>query len=240
MRLAVLGDIHGNLTAFTNVLEHIKEDQVDQIICTGDLVGYGPQPNEVIEAIKGLGIHTVMGNHDDAVGYNLPVCGCAYPNEKARIIGEKSLAWTKSVVKKENRQFLRDLQEELTLSLPGGSALVFHGSPRAINEYIHYDTHEEILEELVEATEAKIFIFGHTHIPFTRSFRDQLFINAGSVGQPKDEDNRSCYLLLDCYPGGVSVRVKRIAYNYLEVKEKILSSGLPWELGEVLLTGRSF
>lgn len=238
MRLAVLGDIHGNNLALQAVLEHIRREKVDQILCTGDLVGYGPEPNEVIDIIKNTGILTVMGNHDDAVGYSLPACGCAYPNETAKSVGDKSLAWTKATVSKQNREFLRSLPEEMEIQMPAGLGLVFHGSPRALNEYIHRDSDEEILQELVEISEARVFLFGHTHIPFVRSFKDRLFVNAGSVGQPKDGDNRSCYVLMDCYPGGISVAFRRVAYDYQAVADRIIQSDLPKELADILETGR--
>lgn len=237
MRLAVLGDVHGNLQALEAVMGNLKGFQIHRLLCTGDVVGYGPQPNEVIEVIKNIGVVAVMGNHDDAVGYNLPICGCSYPNERARIIGEKSLAWTKENVSKANREYLRGLPEELKLGMPGGSALVFHGSPRALNEYIHMDTDEEILQELTECSEAKVFIFGHTHIPFVRTYRDRVFINVGSVGQPKDGDNRACYTIIESTPSGVTVSFKRVPYNNDLVAKKIIEVGLPAELAEILRKG---
>lgn len=240
MRLAFLGDIHGNLPALEKVLSNIERESVDDIYCTGDIVGYGPQPNEVIDVIRDLSIKTVMGNHDEAVGYNLPVCGCNYATTGARAAGEKSLAWTKEVVAKEKRRFLRELPEELSIYLPGNkSASVFHGSPRAINEYLHSDLDEEILNELITDTHVSVFIFGHTHIPFMRSFKGRLFINAGSVGQPKDGDNRACYVLADFYSSGVSLAVKRVEYDTGQVVAMVEKAGLPAELAEILRTGRA-
>lgn len=181
-----------------------------------------------------------MGNHDEAVGYNLPVCGCNYTTDAARAAGEKSLAWTKEAVDKENRRFLRELPEELSIYLPGGkTASVFHGSPRAVNEYLHSDLEEEILDELISDKDSTFFIFGHTHIPFIRSFKGRLLINAGSVGQPKDGDNRACYVLADFYPGGFSATFKRVEYNTGQVAAMMNKAGLPAELGEILRTGRA-
>lgn len=237
MKLALMGDIHGNLPALTKVLDGIEKDSVDNIFCTGDIVGYGPQPNEVIELIRNKKINTVMGNHDDAAGYNLPVCGCNYATATARMVGEKSLAWTKSNVTGENRKFLRELPEEICLDSPYGKVLIFHGSPRAINEYIHANQDEEILDELIAEYDARIFIFGHTHIPFTRIFKERVFINAGSVGQPKDGDNRACYILAEITPNSISVIVKRVAYDIDRVVCSIKSVGLPGELSVMLRNG---
>jgi len=238
MRIALLGDIHGNLSALGEVLADIDKRSVDAVYCTGDIVGYGPQPDEVIDVVRNMRIKTVMGNHDDAVGYNLPVCGCSYPAVAARVIGDKSLAWTKKVVSKENRRYLRELPEELGLDLPGGAkALVFHGSPKAINQYIHSNLEEDILEDITAESPAGIFIFGHTHIPFVRSFKNRLFINVGSVGQPKDHDARACYALADVYPNGVSIRFIRVKYDKEEVIKLINELGLPSELGEMLRKG---
>ncbi|MFZ5645726.1 MAG: metallophosphoesterase family protein [Bacillota bacterium] len=242
MNLALLGDIHGNLPALERVLKEIeKEKAVDGIFCTGDIVGYGPQPNEVVELIKSNGIKTVMGNHDEAVGYNLPMCGCNYPSDRARAAGEKSLAWTKERITKDNRQFLRNLPEELSIVLPdGSSALVFHGSPRAINEYITYNLEDEILDELIMYSDARVLIFGHTHIPFVRTYKGRLLINTGSVGQPKDGDNRACFILADFSPNGVTIKNRRVEYDINQVVSHMLDLGLPDEHIETLRSGRLF
>lgn len=120
LHLALLGDIHGNLTALEKVLSELEREKIKNIYCTGDIVGYGPRPNEVIECIKGRKIISVMGNHDEAVGYNLPMCGCNYPTERLRAPGDKSLAWTKANVIPAHRQFLRELPEEISIALRTG------------------------------------------------------------------------------------------------------------------------
>lgn len=107
MKIAVISDIHGNLHALQAVLSDIMANEVDMVYCAGDLVGYAPFPNEVINLIRLNGIPSVLGNYDDTIANNRLVCGCDYKNEKAQALGEISIAWTKAHVTEENADMLR-------------------------------------------------------------------------------------------------------------------------------------
>src|SRR5689334_24937266 len=109
MRLAIISDIHGNLPALEAVLEDIRQRRPDAVYCLGDLVGYTPFPNEVIDRIRREQIPTVIGNYDDGVGFDRDECGCAYREEGERLRGQQSLEWTKARVTSENKAFLRSL-----------------------------------------------------------------------------------------------------------------------------------
>src|SRR6056297_2278159 len=113
MKIAVFSDIHGNIEALQKVMEDIKRAEVDKIYCLGDLVGYGPYPNEVIELIKENEIETVMGNYDEGVGFDLEDCGCAYKTKVKQKLGDRSLTWTQKEVTDENKEFLKALKENI-------------------------------------------------------------------------------------------------------------------------------
>ena len=132
-RIAAFSDIHGNLPALQMVLEDIDQQDVDLVVCPGDLVGYGPYPNEVVELIKKRGIFTVQGNYDDGVGYDRDGCGCAYKSPIERETGAKSLEWTQGEVSERNKALLRELPNHATWEREGMKALMVHGSPRRIN-----------------------------------------------------------------------------------------------------------
>ncbi|HZK84350.1 MAG TPA: metallophosphoesterase family protein [Desulfosporosinus sp.] len=103
MKVAIISDIHANVIALKAVLKDIEEQQVDSIYCVGDLVGYAPFPNEVIDLIKEKNISTVMGNYDDGIGYQRFICGCDYKTAEAEALGHESIVWTKQHTSEESK-----------------------------------------------------------------------------------------------------------------------------------------
>lgn len=118
-RVAIFSDVHSNYLALQAVLQDIELKKVDAVVCAGDLVGYGPAPNEVIGLIREKGIKTVSGNYDDAIANFRPVCGCDYISARAQEVGEYSIRFTKEVLKEENLQFLLSLPPHVYLKIAG-------------------------------------------------------------------------------------------------------------------------
>lgn len=118
-RVAVFSDVHSNFLALHAVLQDIELQKVDAVVCAGDLVGYGPAPNEVIGLIREKGIKTVAGNYDDAIANFRPVCGCDYKSARAQEVGEYSIRFAKEVLKEENQQFLLNLPPHVYLKIAG-------------------------------------------------------------------------------------------------------------------------
>ncbi len=139
VKIAVVADIHGNLPALAAVWADIKWQGVDEILCLGDVVGYYPWPNEVIEFIRERAITLVQGNYDESVGEELPACGCDFPTAAAMLIGETSLQWTINTVTCENKRWLQDLPKNLRLQRATYDLLLVHGSPDRNNEYLTMD-----------------------------------------------------------------------------------------------------
>ena len=113
MKIAVISDIHSNIYALDSVLADIETKDIDMTVCTGDLVGYGTRPNEVIETLKKNKILTIMGNYDDAIGNLKIVCGCDYPDPKYAEKAGLSMQFTGQTTTKENKEYLRNLPKEL-------------------------------------------------------------------------------------------------------------------------------
>jgi len=237
MRLAVFSDIHGNILALNEVLADLMKQGCDAVYCLGDLVGYGPRPNEVIETIISSGIPTVMGNYDDGVGYERGDCGCAYTTDVEKENGHVSIQWTTEKVTHENKRRLRQLHDKIELQVSGKKVLLVHGSPRRINEYLYEDRPEKSIQRLLGTVNADIMVCGHTHKPYHRIVDGVHIINDGSVGKPKDGDNRACYAIIDISET-VSVEFRRVPYPIEEVARGIIQYGLPGAFAEALRTGK--
>ncbi|MCW4013357.1 MAG: metallophosphatase family protein [Candidatus Bathyarchaeota archaeon] len=235
MRIAIFSDIHGNHAALVNVLKDIDEQKPDHVFCLGDLVGYGPRPNEVIETIREAKIPTVLGNYDDGVGYERGECGCAYVTYVEKRNGQRSIDWTTKQVSPENKAFLRNLKDKIEFETNGYRILLVHGSPRRINEYLYEDRPERSLSRMLESVEADVVVCGHTHKPYHRQVAGVHLINDGSVGKPKDGDPRACYALITL-DDAVLVEFRRVGYPVESVVDEIIEAGLPEAFAEALRT----
>lgn len=239
MRIAVISDIHANIHALRAVLDDVRTRDVDEIWCAGDLVGYLPFPNEVIEVIRDAGIPTVMGNYDDGVAFDRIQCGCDYPDERAMELGLRSLAWTKEHVTRENKIFLAGLPREMRREVAGARVLLVHGSPRRLNEYLVREFPEEELREILREASAGVLICGHTHIPYRREVGGELVINAGSVGKPKHGNPNATYALVDFDEDGKTrTEFIEVPYDCEAAARAIVDAGLPEEFAELIREGR--
>ena len=236
MKYAVFSDVHGNLPALEAVLSDIEGQGVDKALHCGDLVGYGPFPNQVINLIRSRGIDGVMGNYDDGVGFERDDCGCAYRDETQRQLGHRSLDWTKARVTGENKEFLKSLPRELRLSQGTFEVLVTHGSPRRINEYLYEDRPVKTFSRLLEAGGCNILVCGHTHLPYHKVIEGKHVVNVGSLGKPKDGDPRATYALLTI-TDGLGVDFRRISYDVERMAMAIEASELPHEYAEMIRRG---
>lgn len=237
--IALFGDLHGNHVATAAVLANIDTYAPDHLICLGDLVGYGAFPNETIDLVRGRDIPVIMGNYDDGIGYERGDCGCAYKDADEKADGERSIAWTAATVTAANRQWLQTLLPEYRLEIAGVRIRVVHGSPRRINEYLFEDRDPASLQRIAASADCDVLVFGHTHVPWTRTIGNVLFVNAGSAGKPKDGDPRACWAMLDITDtGDVAVTYHRVEYDIAAAAAGIRRQpGLPDDYARALETG---
>ena len=212
--LAILSDLHGNSAATEAVLDDIDTQAPDEVICLGDLVGYGARPNETIDLIRARNIPTIMGNYDDGVGFERDDCGCAYKDAGERERGQQSLMWTRSVVTDDRKAHLQSLVPELRRNIHDVRLRLVHGSPRRMNEYLFADRDADSLARIARSAESEVLVFGHTHVPWTRTIEGVRFINTGSVGKPKDGDPRAGWVLIEIRQDGtVTSTMHRADYD---------------------------
>ena len=235
-RIAVITDIHGNLPALEASLSAIDAIGVDRVYCGGDLVGYGPHPNEVCALIAERDIPTIYGNYDYAIGRDLDDCGCAYVTEHDRELGKRSVAWTLAHTDQHAKNFMRELPFDLRFELGEVPIHLVHGSPRKVNEYLFEDKPASLYERLAAAEEAQVMVFGHTHKPWIHAYGEVLFVNCGSVGKPKDGDPRAAFAILELdAQGQVQVSVERVPYDAEAVAREVEAAGLPGEYARKLV-----
>lgn len=236
LRIAFISDIHANILALEAVLADITAQRADVVYCAGDLVGYAPFANEVINLVREKGIPTVMGNYDDGIGNMRFICGCDYKDEKAQALGQQSISWTKEHTSESNREFLRNLPQELRFEAGGKKVLLVHGSPNRLNEYLTEDIPLAYAAELIEAADVDVLVCGHTHKPYHLVIGEKHLINCGSVGKPKHGDPNAVYLLVD-FGKGIEVEVRKVPYDYEAVAKAIEVSDLPDEFAEIIRSG---
>lgn len=236
VKIAVVADIHGNLPALAAVWADIKWQGVDEILCLGDVVGYYPWPNEVIEFIRERAITLVQGNYDESVGEELPACGCDFPTAAAMLIGETSLQWTINTVTCENKRWLQDLPKNLRLQRATYDLLLVHGSPDRNNEYLTMDIPATKLVNILAQEKVDILLCGHTHVPYHRQVRTGHVINAGSVGKPKHGNPNATYVIVRLGKQ-VAISIKEVPYDYEQTAQRTIAAGLPEQLAAAVRTG---
>jgi putative phosphoesterase len=237
-RVAVITDIHANQAALEAALNWIDANAIDQTYCGGDLVGYGPRPNEVCRPIEECGIPTIYGNYDWAIARDEEDCGCAYVDKHDREIGQLSVDWTLANTDQRSKDFMRELPFDLRFELAGKRVRLVHGSPRKVNEYLFEDKPQKTFERIAAGADCDVLVFGHTHKPWVREYGGVLFVNCGSVGKPKDGDPRGCFAVLSAGGDGLGVEIARIEYPADPVADEMRSVGLPEELAVKLVEAR--
>jgi predicted phosphodiesterase len=244
VRYLIVSDIHANWEALQAVLAHAR-DSYEQIVCCGDLVGYGADPDAVTEWVRQNVASVVRGNHDKA-------CAGGEDLEWFNPVAQKSALWTMSIMKSPNVDYLRDL--------PKGPERVdgfqiLHGSPVDEDEYI---VTERDVAQIAPYLDLPVSFFGHTHlqgaflchrngVKFMEAPEDSdsvtydlekdqtYFINAGSVGQPRDGDPRAAYALYDS--SARLVTLCRTDYDIASAQKKIVDAGMPEILAARLEVG---
>jgi predicted phosphodiesterase len=241
MRYAIVSDVHGNFDSLKIAMAMMEPD--DRVISLGDMVGYGPNPNECVELLRDRCVHAVLGNHDLAATENY---GVEYFNDAAR----EAIAWTQTVLNEESRKWLNTLPYELRLP----EFLLVHGAP--VN-YFEYVLDKRTAASAFDRTDAPLVFIGHTHIAeyWVKQADGSIglkhmqhggeleldpnlryIIDVGSVGQPRDLNPEASFVFYE--PEKRRVEWLRYPYPIDEVQHKIHACHLPGYLADRLKIGR--
>ena len=236
MTAAIISDIHANLEALQAVFKSIDQYGVDAVYCLGDIVGYGPNPNECIELVRKKCDHVLIGNHDYAA---IGKTNIEYFNQYAKA----AAYWTREHLTSKNKEYLTSLP----FTHQNDEMLMVHASPTNPAHWYYVLNPYDAQIEMQSFNQPLCFI-GHSHVPVIYSesdvFRGAYFnfesgqkyiVNAGSVGQPRDGNHKACYALYDMRTQ--SLNYIRLEYEVQKTYSKILKAGLPPFLAERLLKG---
>ena len=243
MKLAVLGDVHGNIYALDAALADAKRHKPDAYLITGDLVMNGPQPAEVVERVRGLdakGALVVQGNTDIAVAdadYAAAFPWLESVSDSMRAAAE----WANEQLSDEQRDYLRRLPSERRMWLDGTLVLVCHASPGSQTSGLSADLDPSVTVERVTRTDARVIACGHTHIADVRELGRKLIVNPGSCGYAFDGTASACWALVtldeDAEP---TAELFRPAYDAQAVADEVSARGLPGDVyrAATIRTGR--
>ncbi len=230
MRYAIIADIHSNLEALGMVLDALTKERIDKYICVGDIVGYGADPRISIKKVRELDMTTVLGNHEAGCTEFIDL---SYFNEYA----SAAVSWTKDILKESDLKYLKTLK--LIVEIEGFTLV--HGTLNK-PESFHYIFDRYQARESFNLMKTKILFVGHSHVPGIFEYKNnnlkyfyqekaviskdaKYIVNAGSVGQPRDNDNRASYVIYDTESD--EIYIKRVEYDIKKAQEKILQAGLP-------------
>ncbi len=244
MKYGIISDIHSNVEALNAAISKMEDKGVESIICCGDIVGYGPDPEECITIFKELPIHSVIGNHDYAIN-------CINEEQSFNTYARLAIRWTRKKLSKNSKTFLKNLpffseQENFT---------IFHGTFDEKNPFKYLITAQDAVKNFTDI-KTKIGFFGHSHVAgyfiqtknkkinyysciegckLTLQKDNQYLINVGSVGQPRDGNPEAAFAIYDT--SGNTIEIVRFQYDIESVYKKIIKAHLPNFLGDRLFSG---
>ena len=230
MRIAFISDIHGNVFALDSVLEDLAQEDVDQVICLGD-IAFGPQPHEAIERMRALDCPIILGNWDSWSMNGMPQA----QDEIGMRLMEIGEFWAK-LLTDEDRAFIRTFERTKTIPLEDGTTILcFHGSPNSFEDFIFATTSDEDLQRMFAGYQADVLVGGHSHLQMVRRWENSVIINPGSVGQPfrnwwpKIIRNAHWaeYGLLEVDKGRMAIDVRRTTYDVEALLRIFRESGMP-------------
>lgn len=236
MKIAIISDIHGNLEALSEVFNYLSDKGVNDVFCLGDIVGYGPNPNECIDLVASKCKKSIIGNHDHAA---LGLTSIEYFNDFAKL----STYWTMNELTNKSKDFLLSLDFQISTN----DYILVHSSPSEPKSW-NYVLSEEDAKQEFEHFEQNVCFIGHSHYPvifskngFSRKGNivlddtNKYIVNVGSTGQPRDGDSRACFCIYNLEQK--SVEYVRIEYDIESTRKKIQDAGLPTFLADRLRKG---
>jgi predicted phosphodiesterase len=237
IRVAIIADIHGNLTSLHAVLQALQREGIERIVCLGDVAGLGSQPREVIAELRALRCPMVMGNADEFLLNPSSLEPKLHPDASEDLLRMHEMElWCAEQLNEEDREFLTTFQPTVEITLgEDESLLCYHGSPRSCQEEIRGSAPDAELAERLGERRTLVMAGGHTHDQFFRRFAESIIINPGSVGLPYEVsvDGRAHnppwaeYAVLTYDKNGLMVDLCRVPVDLAAIRRHLLACGMP-------------
>lgn len=232
--LAILADVHGNLTALEAVLADLQRFPTEGVLCLGDLGNFGPQPRETLRHLRALQPAVILGNSDASQLKPRTLADVERPDGDTLVILDIE-SWCAAQLDDEDRDFLRSFEPSLRLDVGGLSLLAYHGSPKSFDDPIRATTPDETLEGYLGDRPADLYLGAHTHEQFVRRYGVSIVGNPGSVGLAfrADEGGGTVnvaiaeYALLEVQDGQANLHLRRVPYDLGELRAAVEASGMP-------------
>ncbi len=234
MKLGLIADIHANAEALDAAITHLEAHRVDLIICAGDLVAYGANPNRVIEQLKEKGIASVAGNYDDAVAWNKPKASRRASNELNEPLKQAALEWSKAIIRPENKAYLKSLPWRIHYQYKGKSISILHAGLEHLDDWLEPEN-EVLFAELADKLKSDVVVLAHTHRAFAFECNNTLFINPGAVGRSLNGDTRAACAILNL--NTLKPYFYLLEYDLAAAVEAIRKTNMPRDIALLVAKG---
>ena len=221
------------MVALDAVLGELRRKGADTIVCLGDLVGYGPAPNETVQRIRDERVLCTLGAADERIAFDF-----ARQPVPRKGVGDATLEWTREVLDQDHVHWLRALPVQRRLDTPAGRLRTFHGSAEDPAERTDLHLDPISLTRLLQKHRCTLLAAGATHVPFFRRAGNGVVVNPGSVGLSLNGEPGADYALLRIDDSGIDVRMDKVDYDVAAVAFDIVAWGLPAVVAEAVQMGR--
>ncbi len=238
-KLLIFGGVYSNLQALEAMKKIAKSENIpsENIICTGDIVGYCAQPNECLQTIKDWGIHTILGNVEIQLRDDETDCGCNFnDNSRCDIFSKQWFPYAQKNTSELNKTWLKTLPDHISFDYNQKKCLVVHGNIQETSGYVFKSTPWEIKQQNFDKSAADLILSGHCGLPFASIHQDKYWLNAGVIGMPaNDGTTKVWYMIINEKP----FRFEHFTfeYDFQTAATKMEDNGLPKAYSETLKTG---
>ncbi|GHB73358.1 metallophosphoesterase family protein [Persicitalea jodogahamensis] len=240
-KLLVFGGAYSNLQALSELQGIASRLGIppDNILCTGDVVGYCAQPEECVQLVKGWGIRCISGNVEQNIVSGEDDCGCNYTEGgRCDLFSRTWFPYAVRSLSQDSVRWMAALPQHLSFNFAGKPVTVVHGSPAQVSEYVFRSTPWATKKKHFETTQSEVILAGHAGLPFADEQDNHIWLNAGVIGMPANDGTpRVWYLLLDDADGNFSFSFEFFTYDNAVANRLMLANDLPQAYAQTLLTG---
>lgn len=234
MVFGIISDVHANVIALEAALTELRAKGAQRVFCLGDLIGYGPSPNETLDLLRTEGVTCTLGAADERIAFDF-----ARDKMPRAGVADETLEWTRTVIEPRHVDFLRNLPVQQRIQTPAGRLRFFHGSPETPAQRLNLNQDPIRLAKLLDRNRCTILACGGSHVPYLRELPSGWAINPGSVGLSLNGEPGADYAIFRISEAGeVSVEMDKAEYDFAAVAFDIIAWGLPPTVAEAVQQGR--